>query len=140
AVYRVRGGGSHRISAASGPVLRGVGVDQVVPGGLEDAAVSLQVGGVTVAVEGEEDAAGELVGELLGPLVGRRRVAGGSDDEDGRGALGGEGFRFVVGLDGPVDAGNAAPDDQGAEAGGDLLGLGGGIGVGVEVLGVGLVD
>src|SRR4051794_41951221 len=70
-------------SVAECPVLRRLRGEQVRVGGLGDTGVALQVGGVAVTVQGEEDARVELLGEALRPLVRRGGGAGGGAGGDG---------------------------------------------------------
>src|SRR5882672_9163530 len=101
-VYRVVGGGPDGVgimeggrSGGSGALLVGRGdgaVQEVGVDGGVDAVGAAGVGGVAVAVVGEEVTGGELGGEGDGPGVGGGGVADGADDEDGGGAVGLDAF------------------------------------------------
>ena len=73
------------------------------------------VRGVAVAHAREQPARGEHRGEVLGPLVRRRRVAGRADDQDRRGALGVDLVRLVGRRHRPDGARHVAPREVRAE-------------------------
>src|SRR5690606_24549824 len=98
--------------------------------------------GVAVALVGQQHAARERSGHLLGPLVGGGRVADGADDEDGRRADRGR-RRGGLRRGGPVVAAGEAGAEQtpeGRRRGTDLLLLDAGLLLGEVVVLVRAVD
>src|SRR5690606_12030895 len=96
-----------------------VGVDRGV-----DAGAAPAVGGVAVAVVGEEAGRGELAGQGLGPAVRGRGVAGGADDDDRGRALRLDAPGLARGLHRPVRAVQGGPREALAEDRGRLLEVG----------------
>src|SRR5690625_647133 len=74
-----------------------------------------------VTVIGQQHRIIELLGHVLGPLIGRGRVTGWADDHEGLGALGRDRGGLAQRLNRLLRAGSAAVTHGGTE-GGDLLG------------------
>src|SRR5690606_12959331 len=107
-----------RASAAQ-PVLGHGALEEIGVDLLLDAPARAAVGGVALPLVGQQRRVVELGGELLRPGVGGGGIAGGADDQDRAGALGGDRRGLAHGLLGPL--GTAVPAEHRAE-GREILG------------------